>query len=160
MPSLPSPRKIDVRIGAGQYTLVTGDDEACARRVATHADQLVRRILQANPSLNQPSALVLGLVNSIDEGFRLDMQVEVLEGRLAEAEGRIAEARTEMLRCKERLDASTAEMNRLRTQLERAERDARLHQETWAQESARRTQSTFLASPPAFEDEPERDPEG
>jgi len=159
MPAPASPRKIEIRIGAGQYSLVTGDDEAYARRVATQADQLVRRILQSNTSLNQPSALVLGLVNSVDESLRLEMQVEVLEGRLAEAESRIAEARTEMLRFKERADAAVAEMNRLRAQVERMERVTARSDRAAGAEPARRTQATFLDAMPMYDAEPERDPE-
>ena len=159
MTSLNSPRKIEVRIGAAQYSLVTGDDEAYARRVAAQADQLVRRILQSNTSLNQPSALVLGLVNAVDEGLRLEMQIEVLEGRLAESEIRIAEARTEMLRFKERSDAAAAEMNRLRSQLERMERETRQPSADAGRDDARRTQSTFLDAMPMYDSEPDRDPE-
>lgn len=122
---MPTPRRIEVRIGGSQYTLLSGDDEAYARRIASQADQLVRRILQNNPALNQGAALVLGLVNSIDESLRIETQVELLEGRLAETEGRVAEARTEMLRYKERAEATQSELQRLRTLLERSERDAR-----------------------------------
>jgi len=160
MPVPASPRKIDVRIGAGQYTLVTGDDEPQARRVFAQADQLVRRLLQSNTSLNQPSAVLLGLINAVDETLRLESQIEGLEGRLAEAEGRIAEARTEMLRFKERSDAAVSEMNRLRAQVERMEREARRPGVNAASEAARPTQSTFLDAMPMYDAEPERDPEG
>lgn len=122
---MPTPRRIEVRIGGSQYTLLSGDDEAYARRIAAQADQLVRRILQTNPALNQGAALVLGLVNSIDESLRIETQVELLEGRLAETEGRVTEARTEMLRYKERAEATQSELQRLRTLLERSEREAR-----------------------------------
>ena len=145
---MPAPKRIEVRIGGTHYTLLSGDDETYSRRVAAQADQLVRRILQSNPSLNQTSALVLGLVNAVDENLRLSTQVEVMESRLADFEGRVAESRSEMLRYKERMDAVNTEILRLRTALDKAEKDARQTPRAAEADFAGRTQTTFPDYPP------------
>ena len=140
---MPTPRRIEVRIGGSQYTLLTGDDEVYARRIAAQADQLVRRILQNNPALNQSAALVLALVNSIDVSLRIETQLELLEGRLVETEGRVTEARTEMLRYKERAEALQGELQRLRTLLERSEREAK-RSDAGIEETQPPVQATFM----------------
>jgi cell division protein ZapA (FtsZ GTPase activity inhibitor) len=156
--NMPTPKRIEVRIGGSQYTLLTGDDEAIARRVAAQADQLVRRILQNNPALNQTAALVLGLVNTIDESLRTETRLELLEGRLNEAEGRVTESRTEMLRFKEKVEAANVEMQRLRMLLERSERDAR-RSDPDGVEVQKVVQSSFMDGLSTRDEEPSRDTE-
>lgn len=113
---MPTPTSIEVRIGGSTYRLTTPDDEAQARLLCAQADRLVRRILQANPALNQNAALVLALVNALDEARRLEERVAEAERDGAALASRLAESRTEMLRMKALADAASAEVGRLRAQ--------------------------------------------
>lgn len=94
-------KKCSVRIGGVVYQLVTLENESYTRQIASRADEMINRVLQDNPKLNQTMATVLALVNAVDELTRGYHQIKILEDQKSELEQKALEARHELNRMRE-----------------------------------------------------------
>lgn len=93
--------KISVRIGGIYYQLVSAEDEKYTRQIAVRADEMIRRVMQANPQLSQNMAAVLSLVNVLDEMARLRQQYAVLDEQRQQHDRQLGEARSELMRMRD-----------------------------------------------------------
>lgn len=107
-------KKCIVRIAGVSYQLVTTQDETYTRQVASHADEMIRRVMEDSPELNQSMATVLALVNAVDELSQAYRQAKTLEGQRIDADHKADEARRELNRMREQNWEMKKELLRLK----------------------------------------------
>ena len=94
-------KKCAVRIGGVVYQLVTPENEAYARQIASRADEMIKRVMQDNPQLNQAMSTVLALINAVDELAKAYQQMKSFEDQQLGLEHKASEARRELNRLRE-----------------------------------------------------------
>lgn len=94
-------KRVSVRIAGVAYQLAAAENEDYIRQLAIQADEMIRRVQQTNPYLNQTMATVLALVNALDEnGQSGNQSLQAIRQRDA-AERQLAETRAELNRLRE-----------------------------------------------------------
>lgn len=94
-------KRVSVRIAGINYQLAAAENEDYLRQLAVQADEMIRRVQQANPYLNQTMATVLALVNALDENGQADHQSHEAVHQRDEAERKLTEARAELNKLRE-----------------------------------------------------------
>ncbi len=89
-------KRVTVRIAGINYQLAAAENEDYIRALAIQADEMIRRVQQSNPYLNQTMATVLALVNALDENGQSDFLSHQAVRQRDEAERKLTEARTEL----------------------------------------------------------------
>ncbi|MDD2534834.1 MAG: cell division protein ZapA [Eubacteriales bacterium] len=96
-----SRKHVQVRIAGVNYQLAASENEDYIRALAIQADEMIRRVQQANPYLNQTMSIVLALVNALDEfgqaGYQSSLAIQARDA----AERSLLESKTELNRLRE-----------------------------------------------------------
>lgn len=107
-------KRIHVKIGSMNYQLVAAENEAYIRQIAEKADEMIRRVMLNNPQLSQSMAVVLALVNSVDEMSHVFGEKQLAAQRKEEAERQSDEIRAELSRLREQHWETKKELLHLR----------------------------------------------
>ena len=84
-------RLIQVEIYGQRYTLKGHDDSGYVESLAAHVDRKMRELAATTPTVDSLKVAVLAAVNIADEYFRLKLDSQAIEDRVAEKAGHISE---------------------------------------------------------------------
>lgn len=92
---------VQVTIAGITYQLVARENEANIRQLAVRADDMIRKVHQANPQLTQNMATVLSLVNALDELRQAESLAESARDQRNTLERHLAETTAELSKKRE-----------------------------------------------------------
>lgn len=95
--------KVIVHIAGMQHKLSVQDQdgETYIRAVAEHADRIIEQIIQENPGMNMMNALILSVVNAVDERFRIEQRGNAVDSRIEQTEYDLRNLKAEYIKQRE-----------------------------------------------------------